>query len=167
MIQQNLQCEKYFYVAHRRESCDSRRFFCQRGSFEAHPALLDKKLGKIIILPSFLNMRACTSLFTDRVQMSHPMQSATPAPAHISMHFNASIHAPHAGCDECQRMIQYAYAKLQPTHPLRGATVFTGGGGTNACFNPRTPCGVRPPMLFSPSAEFRASIRAPLRGATH
>ncbi len=57
-----------------------------------------------------------------------------------------SIHAPHAGCDYLASSIQTPTHVFQSTHPMRGATsIFIGPFFSTQYFNPRTPCGVRPP----------------------
>ena len=60
-----------------------------------------------------------------------------------------------------------APAAFQPTHPLRGATPTPGPEcSSGAYFNPRTPCGVRPPdkVRMLRAAKFQPTH--PLRGAT-
>ena len=55
-----------------------------------------------------------------------------------------SIHAPHAGCDVLHLIADLMELQFQSTHPMRGATFESRGGGSRCMnFNPRTPCGVR------------------------
>ena len=80
-----------------------------------------------------------------------------------------SIHAPRAGCDRPSVSNLLPKQEFQSTHPVRGATIFLphhapaldrfqsthpvrgatrvhdDGGTVGRYFNPRTPCGVRPP----------------------
>ena len=98
-----------------------------------------------------------------------------------------SIHAPLAGCDvflpsgcsrfyhfnprtpcgvrHSRRMDRHCKSEFQSTHPLRGATTYTGTfSGPASNFNPRTPCGVRPHRVLRPTRNFLISIHAPLAG---
>ena len=100
-----------------------------------------------------------------------------------------SIHAPLAGCDQAGMLVFAAIVLFQSTHPLRGATCLRTlysllsrfqsthplRGATLSLdvlwlaagyFNPRTPCGVRPPIrsMMTVSALFQSTH--PLRGAT-
>ena len=55
-----------------------------------------------------------------------------------------STHAPLAGRDRNHSFITRAYARFQPTRPLRGATRgHKAGLGVLDNFNPRAPCGAR------------------------
>ena len=102
-----------------------------------------------------------------------------------------SIHAPLAGCDALLRPPGNRRAKrrFQSTHPLRGATYRRAYGGWRCgisihaplagcdrrfCilvvsvgyFNPRTPCGVRPPRPRAIQRPWAFQSTHPLRGAT-
>ena len=101
-----------------------------------------------------------------------------------------SIHAPLAGCDLKQSTMVLDAVVFQSTHPLRGATVKTGGlrhplpisihaplAGCDFAqarstrpahnFNPRTPCGVRPKEDNHEDLHIRISIHAPLAGCDY
>ena len=98
-----------------------------------------------------------------------------------------SIHAPHAGCDrlsydtyitDCLFQSTHPmrgatdnvrfcmlYLEFQSTHPMRGATRHPlGRGCSNADFNPRTPCGVRPENHAICFVGINISIHAPHAG---
>ena len=60
--------------------------------------------------------------------------------------FNISIHAPLAGRDPVWRAMPNAWGPFQSTRPLRGATMASDISCMVMCyFNPRAPCGARPP----------------------
>mgnify|MGYP005963566303 CR=1 FL=1 len=75
-------------------------------------------------------------------QSTHPLRGATKIIRSKSQLSNISIHAPLAGCDPV---------------PIRATS-------TKPNFNPRTPCGVRPPMFFATWTLSFISIHAPLAG---
>ena len=100
-----------------------------------------------------------------------------------------SIHAPLAGCDFTRALRADAERIFQSTHPLRGATknlaphqdgllisIHAPLAGCdcsefpnyciNCYFNPRTPCGVRPPPRFLSIGGKPFQSTHPLRGAT-
>ena len=100
-----------------------------------------------------------------------------------------SIHAPLAGCDRRTLVIPSSFDGFQSTHPLRGATLLCLRRAKNkrisihaplaGCdkppnqaqvkifyFNPRTPCGVRPPSPPQSSKLRSFQSTHPLRGAT-
>ena len=59
-------------------------------------------------------------------------------------------------------------SKFQSTHPLRGATVLPCGcPPSQADFNPRTPCGVRPIKRSKLGEKEWISIHAPLAGCDY
>ena len=61
--------------------------------------------------------------------------------------YGISIHAPHAGCDGyCCKYVTKAQ-EFRSTHPMRGATIAPPlPTQQDKDFDPRTPCGVRPPI---------------------
>ena len=76
-----------------------------------------------------------------------------------------SIHAPRAGCDTQDYLQQVLSAKFQFTHPVRGATrAHFCSTSMEACFNSRTPCGVRLLPTFVTDSPMRVSIHAPRAG---
>ena len=77
-----------------------------------------------------------------------------------------SIHAPRVGCDVPSESLEFLGTWFQSTHPVWGATCgSTFSSTTVACFNPRTPCGVRPCKLDDPDDyKIRVSIHAPRVG---
>ena len=104
-------------------------------------------------------------------------------PQHIS------IHAPLVGCDGGDFDPDKTRVLFQSTHPLRGATIYptlimtlvtisihaplTGCDDRGSCnsgsrryFNPRTPCGVRPPERIPPPIYRAFQSTHPLRGVT-
>ena len=108
----------------------------------------------------FLNLPA-------KFQSTHSLRSATAMPGQPSSDLSVSIHALLAECDKFQPEGSVPSGEFQSTHSLRSATQLSGLGPRtlmvsihallaecdfvvlqNAicphCFNPRTPCGVRP-----------------------
>ena len=78
-----------------------------------------------------------------------------------------SIHAPLAGCDGDRSTPIMRPDAFQSTHPLRGATKARAERETKIQdFNPRTPCGVRLPILFGGTMAELFQSTHPLRGAT-
>ena len=78
------------------------------------------------------------------------------------IHYSISIHAPRAGCDHMAAAFSSVCAAFQSTHPVRGATqpiqtshLLCGN------FNPRTPCGVRPHILYYKSSNHDFNPRTP------
>ena len=135
----------------------------------------------------------CTSAvpwLTRAFQSTHPLRGATRKLLPLLRGQLISIHAPLAGCDLVVELAQLSRPEFQSTHPLRGATDDSSYFRRNRTyFNPRTPCGVRPPRLgcsqegchFNPrtpcgvrrltvscqlSSTSRFQSTHPLRGAT-
>ena len=84
-------------------------------------------------------------------------------PAHAGQRI--SIHAPRVGCDRMNGSDTQTLSGFQSTHPVWGATCehcHTARFQTN--FNPRTPCGVRPPGQGQYSGVWKISIHAPRVG---
>ena len=79
-----------------------------------------------------------------RFQSTHPLRGATKAKRLQVRFLQISIHAPLAGCD----------------------SAIAGVVAGIADFNPRTPCGVRPPSDFKYRKLFTFQSTHPLRGAT-
>ena len=78
-----------------------------------------------------------------------------------------SIHAPRAGCDCFRNFSAVKIKRFQSTHPMRGATARKSSIVPNVLhFNPRTPCGVRPPAYCSSSSGIVFQSTHPMRGAT-
>ena len=77
---------------------------------------------------------------------------------------NISIHAPLAGCDFCVSDARFP-REISIHAPLAGCdNLDLAFDVLDGHFNPRTPCGVRPPRPFSAAASFCISIHAPLAG---
>ena len=119
------------------------------------------------------------------------MRGATPPSGRCSIAIQISIHAPRAGRDHetytetCQSLLfqstrpvrgatggngrfEHDRVLFQSTRPVRGATVSRSfRGGRNRDFNPRAPCGARPPPLsVANPLEWYFNPRAPC-GARH
>ena len=77
-------------------------------------------------------------------QSTRPMRGATETSGLIFVPLNVSIHAPHAGRDEC------------------AVIVFVNSIG----FNPRAPCGARLILLIDLCQSFWFQSTRPMRGAT-
>ena len=78
-----------------------------------------------------------------------------------------SIHAPRAGSDVAGNMIRRPSSSFQSTLPVRGATpVQRGVQRGRIYFNPRSPCGERPPKGSSRPIYKRFQSTLPVRGAT-
>ena len=76
-----------------------------------------------------------------------------------------SIHAPRAGCDVVAMAAPPYAGAFQSTHPVRGATERVVRLSTMVMnFNPRTPCGVRPPDAGAYCCPDAISIHAPRAG---
>ena len=76
-----------------------------------------------------------------------------------------STHAPLAGRDETACMLPWMAGIFQPTRPLRGATrAALKYPLPSRNFNPRAPCGARPPMTMTSAREVEISTHAPLAG---
>ena len=134
------------------ESLQLSAIFCLIGAFGAHPAFRDKKLGKIIILPSFLNMRACTSLFTDRGSRVAPAWGDS-CVLHICAVWRCfNPHTP-CGGDRSLHVLAAWKSRLQIHARMCGepSTIFF-----ELFFNPRTPagCDAQQPMLVLSSINF-------------
>ena len=98
-------------------------------------------------------------------QSTHPLRGATDAFDRLNAECCISIHAPLAGCDGMSLSLsRRTFSYFNPRTPcgVRPPTTFCSRVPTN--FNPRTPCGVR---LEHPSKSVlptRISIHAPLAG---
>ena len=98
-------------------------------------------------------------------QSTRPLRGATRSIASTTFYASISIHAPLAGRD------LFGYADFttpiifQSTRPLRGATLSVTRLPMAQChFNPRAPCGARPPPCLASCATSHISIHAPLAG---
>ena len=79
-----------------------------------------------------------------------------------------SIHAPHTGRDPECGTISSAGSTFQSTRPIRGATLFSGGGNDAvAYFNPRAPYGARRKAEKVCSDPTMISSHAPPTGRGH
>ena len=77
-----------------------------------------------------------------------------------------STHAPLAGSDYADNKA-WASWMFQPTLPLRGATTRSPvPPARRDRFNPRSPCGERPPMTYIQAVDCGFQPTLPLRGAT-
>ena len=117
-----------------------------------HAGCDDCKSGKAL-RPRYFNPRtpcgvrpvgAPMSAPTETFQSTHPMRGATSSMPLSNRYDIISIHAPHAGCDKafCRRYAQRLH------------------------FNPRTPCGVRRAVSFSPLSRSPFQSTHPMRGGT-
>ena len=130
---------------------------------------------------------AITGVYTP-FQSTHPSRGATTGRfCNKCSRVAISIHAPLAGCDvflpsgcsrfyhfnprppcgvrHSRRMDRHCKSEFQSTHPLRGATTYTGTfSGPASNFNPRTPCGVRLADDVQHHLRDAISIHAPLAG---
>ena len=101
-------------------------------------------------------------------QPTRPLRGATQRrPAFLVETAGISTHAPLAGRDEEAAQMARTRRKFQPTRPLRGATQQGGRmswDGYN--FNPRAPCGARPPVAQPVGVGKKFQPTRPLRGAT-
>ena len=84
------------------------------------------------------------SNFADLFQSTRPMRGATDGGFSLGRHVKVSIHAPHAGRDAQYPRIRRSYAG----------------------FNPRAPCGARPPANPFYLAPCLFQSTRPMRGAT-
>ena len=77
-----------------------------------------------------------------------------------------STHSLRSATEIVQRLIERG-RKFQSTHSLRSATKspYRNSSRKN-CFNPRTPCGVRPCRIYTPFSDFRFQSTHSLRSAT-
>ena len=103
----------------------------------------------IIAFQSTHPLRGATSLSwvyfsSSSFQSTHPLRGATTDGGIETIDFIISIHAPLAGCD----------FRTAHRSPYRHD------------FNPRTPCGVRPPPTRAPFLPTKFQSTHPLRGAT-
>ena len=83
-------------------------------------------------------------LIKRRFQSTHPLRGATTENINNKGNHSISIHAPLAGCDNVRLSRLFACVN----------------------FNPRTPCGVRPPCKSNTTASTGFQSTHPLRGAT-
>ena len=78
---------------------------------------------------------------------------------------DVSIHAPWEGCDQAYLRTAPYYREFHFTHPGRGATLHAQrADGIAACFNSRTPGGVRRDEIHSLEFITHVSIHAPREG---
>ena len=76
-----------------------------------------------------------------------------------------SIHAPRAGRDDRGTLRDAIEVLFQSTRPVRGATTVSGARiPLRLSFNPRAPCGARPPLLSGSPQKAPVSIHAPRAG---
>ena len=124
-----------------------------------------------------------------KFQSTHPMRGATGMDPQRTAAMEISIHAPHAGCDRWSTSAAPQATSFQSTHPMRGATCLSDKGhtlldisihaphagcdfpiafmrGSNANFNPRTPCGVRRTQGGQAWKGSSFQSTHPMRGAT-
>ena len=102
----------------------------------------------------------CISIHAPRAGSDHYPVCRQSAPIEIS------IHAPRAGSDRTRRC-QRSTARISIHAPVRGATAL--GAACHAPagdFNPRSPCGERPPYIVSTTGSFKFQSTLPVRGAT-
>ena len=98
-------------------------------------------------------------------QSTHPLRGATFTGLGIHTQNTVSIHTPLAGCDLAGKATAFGARMFQSTHPLRGATPIPNVvWGNIYCFNPHTPCGVRPSEEETDILTFGVSIHTPLAG---
>ena len=107
------------------------------------------------------------STIEEEFQSTHPMRGATNVGSAFEHQRGISIHAPHAGCDSQAAACIKTSQPFQSTHPMRGATRFRPRPHLRPNnFNPRTPCGVRPPMMMMRFLVIKFQSTHPMRGAT-
>ena len=113
------------------------------------------------------------NFFTARSSAIVQFQSTLPVRGATMYHFLAafavliSIHAPRAGSDQMSIITSKWCWRFQSTLPVRGATAL--GAACHAPagdFNPRSPCGERPPYIVSTTGSFKFQSTLPVRGAT-
>ena len=105
-------------------------------------------------------------VYTGKFQSTHPLRGATLRTLQWCPQTEISIHAPARGATAIVVFL-LPTVTFQSTHPMRGATpVSSSPPVSSSDFNPRTPCGVRPPSPWhrAPCAIFQSTH--PLRGAT-
>ena len=99
-----------------------------------------------------------------RFQPTRPLRGATSLDDLFANFDVISTHAPLAGRDRKSHSTSYVPPVFQPTRPLRGATDWS---YLVIClysdFNPRAPCGARPPSVTGVHNYF-ISTHAPLAG---
>ena len=115
--------------------------------------------------PCGVRPTSCERMTTmPKFQSTHPLRGATcPIPQGQSQ-FSISIHAPLAGCDH---LLEGARARREISihAPLAGCDHgYKGRVQVLLHFNPRTPCGVRPPIKELDALHKEISIHAPLAG---
>ena len=77
-----------------------------------------------------------------------------------------SIHAPRVGSDLILFISKILSQEFQSTLPVWGATCHTQAADGLTDFNPRSPCGERPPTSMEPSQVDRFQSTLPVWGAT-
>ena len=109
---------------------------------------------------------SCPASISALFQSTHPLRGATLRRAAPRLAGQISIHAPLAGCDEipCTGRLEQG---ISIHAPLAGCDLpFFPPVRRSTDFNPRTPCGVRPPCARRSPAPERFQSTHPLRGAT-
>ena len=105
------------------------------------------------LFQSTLPVRGATIAHRDnadivRFQSTLPVRGATGHRMHSQRRPDVSIHAPRAGSD-MSRIYPCTYTAVSIHAPRAGSDTFrTTGNKTHSSFNPRSPCGERPPRRF-------------------
>ena len=76
-------------------------------------------------------------------QSTHPVRGATTNPSLLNVDTRISIHAPRAGCDHLHPLSVYLNHHFNPRTPCGVRPPYRTTLCTACNFNPRTPCGVR------------------------
>ena len=97
-----------------------------------------------------------------KFQSTHPLRGATEiVPGDLAVG-DISIHAPLAGCDGAGSFVYSSNISISIHAPLAGCDLdFLHPYGYNKHFNPRTPCGVRPPFRWSLRHLYHFNPRTP------
>ena len=97
-----------------------------------------------------------------RFQSSRPLRGATDRDAGGPRVKMISILAPLAGRDRDEYISDWALSFISILAPLAGRDSLSGDGGLQICnFNPRAPCGARPPKITPAAAPRNFNPRAP------
>ena len=101
-----------------------------------------------------------------RFQSTRPMRGATLRFVLDNNDLDVSIHAPHAGRDALLTSLRVPTSVS--IHAPHAGRDFCEVGGTRwkSSFNPRAPCGARPPVRFLDDVSDEFQSTRPMRGAT-
>ena len=113
------------------------------------------------------SLRSATREFSSSWQKSPSFNPRTPCGVRLSRtcgptqsNWFQSTHSLRSATEH--EIHEHVSIQFQSTHSLRSATNHPAGGqAPQQCFNPRTPCGVRPQILLSPHEYHSFNPRTP------